>query len=349
MAATATALAASFLATGALAPGSAAEPPGAAGRPAFCDGRAVIPAQALEHGHAQARCDITGRSVEAAGISVEVPGADEEVTAWGLTDEGGEGVELTVRHSGGIVTASGTFNGKHAAVEAPAAGHDLPSAGEGSDAGAAPAGADQACDQLASAYLDRKERDTFQWRFNIGTTPTYIAQANAEFAIASGANWITSGYNDCGIATNTYNARHAYNGTTTYLANIGQTGCTSRDNRNVASFGDLGANPNGGSYLGIACGWTALDAWGYANELSEADIKFDNSSRSWFTSVPSSCSGKYDVASVSVHEFGHVFGLGHVAESSYPYMTMSTQSQSCSTHARTLGRGDYNGLYNRYR
>ncbi|MGW1764472.1 matrixin family metalloprotease [Streptomyces sp. NPDC002073] len=61
-------------------------------------------------------------------------------------------------------------------------------------------------------------------------------------------------------------------------------------------------------------------------------------------STPSNLS---DIRSVGTHEAGHVFGMGHVG-SGHNNLTMYTNSYTCSTRARTLGKGDILGLRSIY-
>lgn len=132
-------------------------------------------------------------------------------------------------------------------------------------------------------------------------------------------------------------------------ANIGTDGtCESflaKDNINAVSFGDL---PQG--TLAATCSWTVNYLFG--KELVEADIKFNKVDHSWTTTPgSSSCSGQYDIQSVSTHEFGHVFGLRHVniAEADHPDLTMSPASNGpCQASERTLGLGDILGLEESY-
>src|SRR5207248_703640 len=100
-----------------------------------------------------------------------------------------------------------------------------------------------------------------------------------------------------------------YKGRTTRSTGIVATSttvtCVKTDGFNTIGFGALP-----GKILGITCYW--YDGTGAA---IEADMKLDGQ-RKWFAApaVPGGCSGIYSVRGVATHEFGHVFGLGHVAE-----------------------------------
>lgn len=49
------------------------------------------------------------------------------------------------------------------------------------------------------------------------------------------------------------------------------------------------------------------------------------------------------------HEWGHGYGLGHAEPySKHRQLTMSPAITECSTFQRTLGRGDWSGMYNIY-
>ena len=64
--------------------------------------------------------------------------------------------------------------------------------------------------------------------------------------------------------------------------------------------------------------------------------------------MPSGCSNRYGVEAVATHEFGHVFGLGHVSETNHPTLTMSTAAGACSNAPYSLGLGDVRALRSLY-
>jgi hypothetical protein len=120
--------------------------------------------------------------------------------------------------------------------------------------------------------------------------------------------------------------------------NTGTGSCNARDTYNVRDFGDL---PTG--VLAQVCYWYIL----VTNEIVEADMRF-NTDYSWIR-LPATCSNRWDVEAVATHEWGHVFGQGHVSEAEHGNLTMSTYiNGACRQDERTLGRGDFLGLVNRY-
>ncbi len=68
----------------------------------------------------------------------------------------------------------------------------------------------------------------------------------------------------------------------------------------------------------------------------------------WFSNKPKSCTGAVDLESVMTHEWGHAFGLGDLEEEKHGNLTMSRGIPKCSTSVRTLGYGDWLGMYSLY-
>lgn len=182
----------------------------------------------------------------------------------------------------------------------------------------------------------------WEWYFARDTTPAYFGKANAEADIKAAARNIDIGYNDCGLRQS-LGTDLKYKGFTFDLPDIYPSGrCAGRDRKNVVGFGAVDGN-----YLAWACRWTSFKPFG-DDYVVEADVRIDNQYRSFFYYLPANCSNRYELQGVVTHEFGHVFGLGHVSEAQYKHMTMSTHSTPCSYRDKTLGRGDYNGLKKRY-
>jgi hypothetical protein len=105
----------------------------------------------------------------------------------------------------------------------------------------------------------------------------------------------------------------------------------------VVSWGDVG------SLYGVNCAWRS------GGDLKHADTKISNASNvTWFSNKPKSCTGAVDLESVMTHEWGHAFGLGDLEEEKHGNLTMSRGIPKCSTSVRTLGYGDWLGMYSLY-
>jgi len=105
--------------------------------------------------------------------------------------------------------------------------------------------------------------------------------------------------------------------------------------------GDRDGSCYRGAVDGNKLGWPCT-YWALGGELLEADIKFDNSSRSWNTNASTSSSG-YDPQGVATHEFGPAVGPSHVEDlASGQVMVASTGTYNVGQ--RHLGRGDQRGL-----
>ncbi len=78
-------------------------------------------------------------------------------------------------------------------------------------------------------------------------------------------------------------------------------------------------------------------------ETVEADILL-NDAYGWTVHPHDDCVGSWSVEGVATHEWGHVFGLGHVAEAKHPLLTMSPGILPCQNSEATLGLGDVRAL-----
>ncbi|WP_394357800.1 matrixin family metalloprotease [Microbacterium betulae] len=104
-------------------------------------------------------------------------------------------------------------------------------------------------------------------------------------------------------------------------------------------------SPLPSTILGKTCTWTRTSDGRPLNK----DIRIDNSSRSWVTTISSGCSGSYDLRSVVTHELGHFLSLGHAGERGLNDLTMSTATSPCNSAARRLGAGDVTAIYSQHR
>lgn len=205
---------------------------------------------------------------------------------------------------------------------------------------ASASGSTAPCSDKAYKALPYKWHERMNWRFRAGSTPTGIGADAAEAKLKRAATNITASRNSCSMADQV-GATQSYLGRTTQAAQItAAAACgASPDGNNVVDFGDL---PDG--TLGLACVW--YDGTGKA---VEADVRFNKVDAKWYADKPSSCSGRFSIEGVATHEFGHVFGLGHVTESKSGNLTMSPQiNGACQNAEATLGRGDVLGLRAKY-
>ena len=196
------------------------------------------------------------------------------------------------------------------------------------------------CEDGAYNLSGHKWTSTYKWRFHASSTPSANSKDNVETALRRSASSITGSRNNCNL-TDSVSATHSYLGRTSRAPNIKTTdsgiACSARDTHNVTGFGSL---PTG--VLGVACSWSS------GGIAVEGDVKLNTRYRWFALGVPSSCSSKFGVLAVATHEYGHVFGMGHVSESSHPHLTMSTAIGPCTNAAYTLGLGDIRGLRSLY-
>ncbi|MDH3037321.1 matrixin family metalloprotease [Streptomyces sp. TRM75561] len=316
--------------------------------------------QDLPAGSSVILCDAIGRTVTHDGTGVTVPEPGMTVSVDMLTADGeAHGFTLEVGTDGkvaydlgdGVVDTS-TDGYDRPGSSNPDPASDIPAepdtvvdpadTAEGTevadvDAAAAPS----ACSDGAYSTADRKEYGTYNWYVGDGGMPGGLSRTDAKWAFMDAINNITDSYNNCGYG-DTVGAKQNYLSTTSREASVNSKGqCTGRDDLSVWDAGDLKS-----SAVATTCTYT----WsmpGVKNDLREADVRFNTHDYDFTNKPTSSCSNKYDIRSVGTHEAGHIFGLGHVG-SGHSNLTMYTNSFTCKTIARTLGKGDVLALRSIY-
>jgi hypothetical protein len=198
------------------------------------------------------------------------------------------------------------------------------------------------CSDEAGAWLGMRWQGPVRWRINRASIPGYLGGSSAVTdAVRSAATTVSTGRNDCGLSEN-LRMRQRFDGATGRVAGITEDGrCSTRDGHSVVSFGRLRPGT-----LAVTCVW-----WYPGNDGGrsvEADILVDGAGGAFFLDTPPGCIGQWDLESTLTHEFGHVFGLGHVSYAEHGELTMSDGLPDCSTGYRGLGLGDYLALRARY-
>ncbi len=197
------------------------------------------------------------------------------------------------------------------------------------------------CGDAGQAPLPYRLVARLDWKFNAGSTPAANSVAAVEAALQRAATHITRSDNSCGLADEV-GIGHKYLGRTTVATQIASDATCKAAGNGVNSIG-FGNLPPG--VLGLACVFYGADGL-----VTEADIRLNKAS-AWFagSSTPSGCSGRFSVEAVATHEFGHVFGLGHVDEAEHGNLTMSPLiNGACQTSEATLGKGDVLALRAKY-
>jgi len=308
---------------GALVAASLAEAAPAAAAPpspnTFCAGTADINAALITSAVNLSSCAIQSRRIVLmrsdgrSGPAVDVPAPGRTIGNETLTTSGE--YSLSVTNNDGLVSV---------ATEVPGAGRTL-----------APA-TDAACGEGAYNLEGGRWTRTLNWYYNSSSVSRAGLSVSATLAdIRAGNTNMSTGQNNCGYATGTFGSTGAYQGTTSRYANINSSAqCTGNfpDGQNTDSWGPFDSS---------AAGTLAVTCYTYSGgAMTEVDTYF-GSNVGMVDSFPASCSGKYDLQSVSTHEWGHAFGLAHetsgTAEVMYPY------SYACALR-RHLGKGDYNGM-----
>ncbi|HEY3549331.1 MAG TPA: M66 family metalloprotease [Propionicimonas sp.] len=191
---------------------------------------------------------------------------------------------------------------------------------------ATPASTNPKCDNYSyNIGYGQKWVGTFRWYQKSGISIPYAAIAGGINAMADGT----------GARSNLQNgATASYQGTTTVPATFSSSGlCNSTDLTNVIDTGTL------------PVGWLAgTCTYANASEISYADVRFNTGRYAWYTGVSGTgcTAGKFDAQGTMTHEAGHVFGLGHVANTTL--QVMKTNGSECDVAQRLLGPGDLAGM-----
>jgi hypothetical protein len=274
-------------------------------------------------------CDIRGRAIIDGYHQLRVP-------------EPGRAVFSDVLIRGGPSDLFGVSTSRDGVVTFPFEGNDI-AWGSQSTGDVVIQSSPAACDDEAYNKHGHKEPDLFQWFFNRDTTPTaQITKDEAQGALRAAITNITHS-EGCNMADQV-NATSSFQGNTNVRANIanGSGACLEQDRDNVADFGDLPA-----PLYGKAC-WEVFPIPFADDDLTDGDIRLDKTGTDWTVTPGTGCSNDYDVEGSATHEWGHIFGLAHVAEDTHGNLTMSTHEDSCDASQRSLGRGDILGLRDLY-
>jgi hypothetical protein len=199
------------------------------------------------------------------------------------------------------------------------------------------------CTDRAATWMGSRWRGTVRWRLNEASIPAYLPVAATRAAIRRAAEAVAGGANRCGLRRTLGMVEH-YAGTTRRNAGVSADGrCARPDGTNEVSFGSLAAG-----LLAVTCVWWRTGRHGADAGTVEADIRISATAGLFFTTA-GTCRERFDLQGAITHEFGHVYGLGHVSGVSHPAMVMGDSLPPCDTAHRGLGLGDYAMLRAHYR
>lgn len=265
------------------------------------------------------------------GRTFAVPAPGESVMASSSAAPGApELAEVVIANTGtgGVaVRIDETWSGSAPAVRREQARSAAASAAASAPAApAATAAATTKCTSTANARNPYRWSSTVQWYYNeSGQKSSY-----AKDALRKAANAWTGTIASCD-RTVTSSARNSYVRLATQVPGLtDKGGCSKSNGYSVVGWGKL---PSG--TLGVTCVW--YDGNGVAKE---SDQRYATSYK-W--SSTTTCSGaRFDTQAVATHEWGHLYGLGHVKTGTGQVMEPS--GGYCDTGSRTLGLGDMTGI-----
>jgi hypothetical protein len=172
-----------------------------------------------------------------------------------------------------------------------------------------------ACTNADYATTGSKWIETFRWRYN----PANQASTNSGAIMQESAKKWNGTPGNCSPRVSN-SSSSSYSGTTTARPSVtAALACSSNDGSSTVGWGGTFRNVLG----------AALDS----DQLYDTGF-------SWNTA--SACSSGYDLRGVSVHEFGHSYGLGHSPQGSG--QVMKPNSPTCDTAQRVVGLGDAFGM-----
>ncbi len=283
-------------------------------------------------------CDLTGWTITTpAGATMAVPKQGTYVVLNAQRDDGQEEPAIAVLHSeaGGVALSR---DGVVYTSNSRSARSDLEAEHERSDQRSSSPGtlAVSKCNAAAPYVLRSKwSANVMNWAYASAGQPSSSALAR----IQAGAGTIAGGLSaTCGHRPNGLTV--PYRGTSGGGVDATTSGCNAfGGGANVVGWGNISV----ATWFAFTCSWNTIGGYKW-----EADIKFDNSSRSWFmnSSATGCTGGRTDLWGAATHEFGHAVGLDHVHQSEP--QVMNPYLSGCSMVWRQLGRGDQNGLRAHY-
>lgn len=203
------------------------------------------------------------------------------------------------------------------------------------------AAAKDACSDGKHSEIGFRWTKAWRWRFRASSTPTGMGRAAAERQLRSAVRSITTARNDCG-RPDRVSASAVYLGRTSRKPAVRGDGlCGRPDGTNVVGFGPL---PQ--FVAALTCTWYADASHGWGRAI-ESDVLL-NRRQAWALRTRACAGDEVILRAVAAHEFGHVFGLGHVGEVAHGNLTMSESIGPCDDSAFTLGKGDIIGLERLY-
>jgi hypothetical protein len=310
------------------------------------DAAGALPAAALAAPAPVRACSLGDAVVVAGSLAVRVPRNEGEAVTAAGAGRGAHPTVLTVARAAGAVSArlwdAGLWEASFWQPDIDAGPH--PPISRFGRADSQPAEGTTGpvptvrCGDSAGAWLGMRWFSPYRWTLRTAGMPAYLGAVEpVRQAIRAAAVAVDEGHNDCGL-TGGLALNQRYSGETVRDAGIRADGsCGTRDQRNVVAFGPLD-----GGLLALTCLW-----WSRGRTV-EADIRISDAPDTFTLDPVAGCTGSWDLQGTLTHEFGHVFGLGHVPYAEHGELTMSDGLPACSAGFRALGLGDYETLRSRY-